>query len=438
MIPRQTERILSPNELRESLPPRLLQIAEEILAAGGQAFLVGGWVRDAMLGRASRDYDIEVYGLDQNQLLELLKRHGKPNLVGKSYGVIHLASRGQHFDFSFPRLESKTGVGHRAFTVETRPNLDFYTAALRRDFTINAMGMSLPDLELVDPHGGLQDLEHHLLRHVSSAFVEDPLRVLRAVQFSARFQLSIFPETVTLCQTLDLKELSRERFYEEFRKWLTKSEKPSFGLNAFRILDLGRFFPWITPRTESHWVQLGNLIDDAVAFEFPSELDRLVFLYTILCEYCESEQSVHAFLDALTNEIQILRQVPVLWREGPFLNQAIQNRQALHAPFLRRQSLRYSLSHTLAWVRVHRMRSSEDSKSCVDEVESLARELGILENPLQPLLTGKMLMELGQRPGKHFGEWIAECFEEQIEGRIATTEDALAWAKQKINASGIS
>lgn len=426
------------DELRESLPPRLLLIAEEILAEGGHAFLVGGWVRDAMLGHSSRDYDVEVYGMEQDQLLELLKRHGKPNLVGKSYGVIHLASRGQHFDFSFPRLESKIGAGHRAFAVETKPDLDFYTAALRRDFTINAMGMSLPDLELVDPHGGLRDLEHHLLRHVSSAFVEDPLRVLRAVQFAARFQLSIAPDTATLCQTLDLKELSRERFYEEFRKWLTKSEQPSFGLRAFQLLDLQRFFPWITPRSATQWEQLGRLLDDAVAVEFSSELDRLVFLYTILCEFCESEKAVQAFLDALTNEIHILRQVPVLWREAPLLNDAIQSGQALHAPFLRRQSLRYSLSHTLAWVRLHQKKALEATKSSVDEVEALARELGIWENPLQPLLTGKILMELGQRPGKHFGEWIAECFEEQIEGRIATSEDALAWAKQKINASGIS
>lgn len=426
------------DELLGSLPQRLLRIAEDIRKAGGESIIVGGWVRDAMLGHPSRDYDIEVYGLGQEALLDVLKKHGKPNLVGKSYGVIHLASKGLHFDFSFPRLESKVGAGHRAFAIETRPDLDFYTAALRRDFTMNAMGMSLPSLELVDPHGGLKDLQAKVLRHVSPAFAEDPLRVLRAVQFAARFQLTIHPDTIELCRTLDLRELSRERYYEEFRKWLNQSKTPSFGLQAFQQLELKKFFPWIAPANQQGWDRLGLLLDKAVCESFDSEMDRMVFLYSVLCNDCDSTQSVVAFLESLTNEVQILRQVPILFKEGPSLADAIADGRAFHAPFLRRQALRFPLPQTVAWVRIHWLVDECVKLDKLMELEKLACDLDVWDKAPQPFLTGKMLMDLGQKPGKHFGEWIAECFELQLDGLIRDVSDAEKWAKQKITASGTS
>ena len=130
------------------IPGRLLSIAGDIRSAGGRAFLVGGWVRDALLGKDCRDYDIEVYDLTQDELVPILKKYGRTNLVGKAFGVIHLAMKGLSLDFSFPRTESKVGYGHRGFVVHTDEKLSFKEAALRRDFTINAMGMELPELTL--------------------------------------------------------------------------------------------------------------------------------------------------------------------------------------------------------------------------------------------------------------------------------------------------
>ena len=163
-----TVRTLSGDEFSPDLPGRLLKIAGDIRAAGGRAFLVGGWVRDAMLGKSCRDYDIEVYDMAQDALVPLLSKYGRTNLVGKAFGVIHLAMKGLSLDFSFPRTENKVGYGHRGFVVHTDEKLSFKEAALRRDFTINAMGMELPELTLCDPYGGVDDLKAHRLKHTLS------------------------------------------------------------------------------------------------------------------------------------------------------------------------------------------------------------------------------------------------------------------------------
>lgn len=417
--------------LQATLPIKLLHIAQEIRAQGGTSYLVGGWVRDAVLGVDSRDYDIEVYGIEQDALLELLSKHGRPNLVGKSYGVIHLMSKGIGFDFSFPRLESKVGVGHRAFTVETHKDLDFFTAALRRDFTINAMGMELPELTLNDPHGGLRDLAAKVLRHVGPAFAEDSLRVLRAVQFAARFKLTVDPLTVELCKSLDLRELSRERIYEEFRKWLLKSAQPSFGLQAFLQMDLTRFFPWLKPIPHTEWKGLARLLDEAAKVCEGTEIERATLMFAILGTGCDSEKDLSEFLQFLTPEIVLLRKSPAIWRESSVLERGLLSGDAMHAPWLRRLALRVDLQQAFRFVNAM-LNSREESIDALNAAKQFAQALEIWDAPPEPFLTGKMLMGLGLTPGKFFGEWIAECFELQLDGNCNSSDEALHWAQEKL------
>lgn len=179
------------------------------------------------------DFDLEVYGLSYPELATVLSRHGRADSVGKSFGVVKLThSSGAVWDFSVPRRDSKRGPGHKGFDIEFDPELSPLEAAARRDFTINSMLWDPRSGALIDPHGGRSDLEARILRHTSAAFPEDPLRVLRGMQFAGRFRLHAAPETLELCRSIRscFAELAVERVREEWLKWATRSVQPSLGL----------------------------------------------------------------------------------------------------------------------------------------------------------------------------------------------------------------
>jgi len=212
-----------------TLPPVLAPVVAELRHGGFRALVVGGSVRDALLGHEAKDTDIEVYGVSYNRLAEILSRHGRVDLVGTSFGVIKFTPPGGHtYDFSLPRRDSKTGRGHRDFLSTFDQSITPREAASRRDFTINAMAYDPITAELLDFFGGRQDLERHTLRATSEAFAEDPLRVLRGMQFACRFDLAVDPATAEMSRSIagEYSTLPRERVAEEFMKWAVKSRHP--------------------------------------------------------------------------------------------------------------------------------------------------------------------------------------------------------------------
>ena len=229
---------------RSRLDPRSVEIAKAVRDAGGRAVVVGGCVRDHLLGVRSKDVDIEVFGLGVQRLEALLAGFGKVYTVGRAFGVFRVGGIG--VDFSLPRRDSKRGPGHRGFDVAPDPSLDFAEAARRRDLTVNSIGIDPLTGEVLDPHEGRRDLERRVLRATDPArFSEDPLRGLRAAQLAARLEMAPDDALITLCRQLDLSELSGERVFDEFKKLLLRAAKPSLG---FRVLeDTGqlRFFPEI-------------------------------------------------------------------------------------------------------------------------------------------------------------------------------------------------
>ena len=413
------------------LPGRLLKIAGDIREAGGRAFLVGGWVRDALLGKSCRDYDVEVYDMAQDALVPILSKYGRTNLVGKAFGVIHLAMKGLSLDFSFPRTESKVGYGHRGFVVHTDEKLSFKEAALRRDFTINAMGMELPELTLCDPYGGIDDLKSHTLRHVGPAFAEDSLRILRGVQFASRFGCTLAPSTVELCRTLSLDDLSVERLFEEFKKWLLKPGKPSLGLKAFLDIKLDEYFPEIHPYKNS-WETLGIILDNMVPLrDTLSEAQAMEFAFAALL--CASQETSLKFLERITNETHLLKIVPPLLKAYQELDTAIVN----DAPALRRLAVKLGGLKLLGMLvrctpREFYAGSTADGECFADKFWKAASELDLIEEAPQPYLTGKMLMDLGVKPGKQMGEVIKASFELQLDGEIKNAEEAVAWARKNV------
>ena len=186
------------------LPEKVIALAGAIRDAGGRALLVGGCVRDAIMGKQSKDCDLEVYNLAPEQLRDVLDQFGPVNAVGESFTVYKL---GHHVDVSIPRRERKSGRGHKAFVIEGDPAMSVAEATRRRDFTINAILQDPLTGELLDPFDGRRDIDRRILRVVSAdTFAEDSLRVLRAAQFASRFNFDIDPETVELCRTIDLSD----------------------------------------------------------------------------------------------------------------------------------------------------------------------------------------------------------------------------------------
>ena len=417
---------LSGQWFEPDLPGRLLKIAGDIREAGGRAFLVGGWVRDALLGRSCRDYDVEVYDMAQDALVPILSKYGRTNLVGKAFGVIHLAMKGLSLDFSFPRTESKVGYGHRGFVVHTDEKLSFKEAALRRDFTINAMGMELPELTLCDPYGGIDDLKAHTLRHVGPAFAEDSLRILRGVQFASRFGCTLAPETVELCRTLSLDDLSVERLFEEFKKWLLKPGKPSLGLRAFLDIKLDGYFPEIRP-FEGSWEVLGDILDKMAELRDGNGLsDTQAMDFAFAALLCGNADSALDFLARITNENHLLKNVPLLLSALRNLDEGVVD----DIPALRRLAVKLNglklLCLLVKCIPASYYRSPDFAAALWDS----AAKYDLLDAAPQPFLTGKKLMDLGVKPGKHMGEIIKQSFELQLDGKITSAEEAAEWARQ--------
>ncbi|MBQ6138037.1 MAG: CCA tRNA nucleotidyltransferase, partial [Kiritimatiellae bacterium] len=218
------------------------QIAALVRDAGGRALMVGGAVRDLMLGDEDvKDVDIEVFGVEPERLKSALSHRFEFDPCGVSFGVLKI--KHLDIDVALPRRESKSGVGHRGFLVDSDPWLSMREAASRRDFTVNAMYYDPLAEEFEDPYGGADDLRNRRLRHVSPKFVEDPLRVLRGMQFVARFGLEPAQETVEICRTVGMEGLSQERIFEEWAKLLLKGRSIGRGLEFLRATGWVRVFP---------------------------------------------------------------------------------------------------------------------------------------------------------------------------------------------------
>ena len=220
-----------------------IKIARQVAQSGGRTFYVGGLVRDHLLGIENKDIDIEIHGVPAEKLKEILSGLGEVTVMGASFGIFGL--RHYEVDIAMPRMESAIGRGHKDFEVITDPFIGPEKAALRRDFTMNALMEDVLTGEILDFFGGRKDLEEGVIRHVNAeTFAEDPLRVLRAAQFAARFGFRIADETISLSKTMDLSSLSMERITGELEKALMKADCPSVFFEELRRMEqLHTWFP---------------------------------------------------------------------------------------------------------------------------------------------------------------------------------------------------
>jgi len=453
------------------VPNILKTISNALQKYNAKAIIVGGSVRDYFLKLPSKDYDIEVYGLDNlEQLEKILSKFGSVNLVGKSFGVLKFVHEKEEYDFSFPRLESKVGKGHRGFDVETDGSMTFEQAALRRDFTINAMGYDIEAKAFLDPFNAQEDIDAHLLRHIDDySFVEDPLRVYRAVQFCARFGYELATETKKLCINMVkdglLEELPKERIYKEFVKLLLKSPKPSVGFKLIRELGILRYFPELEaiidvpqdPKWHLEgdvWVHTMMCIDTMVGLLGEDKKQNLKYMFAILC---------HDFGKATTTEEDGCIRAIGHEHEGTDLTKSFMYRLTSEHDFI--ESILPLVEHHLKPSQFYDAKSKDKdirklaTKVNIEELviiakadflgrttqESLrgnyeagewllekAKGLKVQNKPLDNLLQGRDLIDLGLEPSSEFKMILEKVYDLQIEGDVSTKEEALEYVKKYI------
>ncbi len=435
--------------------------------------LVGGCVRDELMGVEPKDWDVEVYGIEPSRLREILDSFGKVDAVGEAFTVYKI---GQDLDVALPRRERKVGRGHKGFVIEGDKDMSFAEAAKRRDFTINAVLKDILTGEIIDVYGGRQDIENKTLRVVSGeTFAEDSLRVLRAAQFAARFEFDIDAETIEICRGIDLTDLPKERIWGEFEKLLLQAAKPSVGLKW--LYDLGaveQLFPELKSLVgvpqQPEWHPEGDVDVHTlmVADEARKLIDDLPYAKKVavmlgaLCHdfgkppttrffdgkwrsHGHDEAGVEptlSFLDRLgiytIHGYDVREQVVQLVRyhlkpgefykaqpgDGAFRRLA----RKVEPDLLYRVAKADSLGRNPEWLPKEKWFKAEAQEWFIEKARSLAVEK---EAP-KPILMGRHLIELGLKPSPRFREILDSVYEMQLDGKITNTEEAVEEARKLI------
>jgi tRNA nucleotidyltransferase (CCA-adding enzyme) len=408
------------------LPARVEELCRACANAGGRALLVGGSVRDDLLGRPVKDLDIEVHRLDLDTLTVILQRFGRVSEVGRSFGVLKLRVGGRELDVSLPRRDSKAGLGHKGIRAEADPHMGEREAARRRDLTVNAIAYDPLDGTYVDPFGGRDDLTRGLLRAVDrTTFTEDPLRALRAAQFVGRFGFRADPALVELCRTMPLHELPAERIRGEVEKLLLRSPAPSLGWAFAREAGL---WARVLPTWDHDALPALDRCAAAAPLPVPdAEARRLALLYAAASadEAALSDvlERVRVFRvgghDVRRTALALARHAGVA---RPGMDGAAEGSAVLDAPTLRRLADETDL-RLLALLR-------DDARLRAD-----AAALGVLDGPLPPILAGRDLLALGVQPGPRVGALLAELRTLQLDGVVTDAEAAHRWATARVGAA---
>ena len=444
-----------------------LAVARAARARGGRAVIVGGYVRDRLRGRPSKDLDLEVFGVPQDDLPAMLGALGRVEPVGRAFPVYKLGP----IDVALPRRESKHGRGHTSFTVDGDPFMPFDDAARRRDFTMNAIGWDPLTDEYLDPFGGRADLDARRLRVVDPrTFADDSLRVLRAVQFAARFDCALDDEARAICRAIPLDDLPAERLWGEVEKLLLVAERPSLGFTAAR--DLGvveQILPEMVPLydcpqdAEWHpegdvWIHTLMVIDEAR--QRNADLDRPRLAAVMLGAVCHdlgkplttavidgrwrSPGHEAAGVPAATrlldrfnvNSIDgydVRRQVLGLVAEHLRPSAFHKTKDTVKDGAFRRLAARVDLELLVRFGRADcHGRGGTFDCSAMDWFIERARTLGVEHAPPAPILLGRHLLDLGMTPGPRMGEILRAVYERQLDGAVVTLDDGLAAAREAL------
>lgn len=437
------------------------KIAAAVAACGGRAYFVGGCVRDELLGMESKDIDIEVHGIEPEVLEGILDGVGTRAEFGKSFGVYSV--KGTHIDIAMPRKESATGRGHRDFKIDIDPYIGEMKAAMRRDFTVCAMMKDALTGEVLDFFGGRRDLEAGVIRHVNdTSFAEDPLRVLRAAQFSARLGFAVAQETLALCAAMDISALPRERVFEELKKALLGAQRPSVFFEVLRSIGaLDVWFPelaaliGVEQNVKHHsegdvWVHTMMVIDEAAKRRDKASEPFVLMLSAVthdfgkaLCtEVVNGEihayghealglPLVEAFMKRLTGEKALTEKVVRMTR----LHMK-PNTMAAHGSSVKSTNKLFwdaGEPNDLILLALSDAHGRTAPRPFFDGEPFLWERLALYrEYMARPYVSGADLVAAGFRPGKDFGEILGYAHKLRLAGipKESALRQTLAYAKK--------
>jgi len=445
------------------------KVMERIRIAGGTPYISGGYVRDlVMFGAATKpkDVDVEVFDIDIPALENALAAFGKLDYVGNSFGVLKLKTLdGVEYDISLPRRETKTGVGHKGFTVELIPNLSLLEAVRRRDYSMNALMLNPFTGEILDLVGGINDIRNGVLRHVSEHFGEDPLRVLRAMQFAACFNFKLAPETATLCQSLvnEYATLPIERKWGEWEKFFLKGRKPSAGLKALEASGWLIFYMELTAmqglKQNPDWHPEGDVwthtlqaLDTAADIAARDKLqgdNRIVLILAVLCHdmgkasttistndkiishghATAGEIPARSFMTRIGSPYRFIMPVTALvkYHMDHISVTEVNERQ------VRRLSAKLGTAGTNLSMLARVIESDHSGTGLPKEVTTMleiAERLAVKDQAPKPILMGRHLVELKLPPGPLYSKVLGEVFEAQLDGKVTNLDDTTEYAKR--------
>jgi len=432
------------------------------------AYLTGGCVRDSLLNIPVKDYDIEVFNVTLEALIQALKRWGKVDLVGKSFGVIKLQTdSGDWFEFTLPRQDTKVDLGHKGFNIQINPTLSLKTACSRRDYTINALLYDPRKNCLLDFFEGEKDLRNGRLRHVSTAFVEDPLRVLRGMQFASRFALAPVSETVQLCRSIFhlYRELPKERIREEWLKWATRSTKPSAGLQFLEATGWIQHYPELSVLSQTpqdiYWHPEGNVFVhtchacDALVMQpkwqaGTSTFRTVTLLATLTHDLGKATTTKNVPREGMCRVIspgheeagtdranQLLERIgcplSIAERVIPLVRNHLAHLQEPSVRSIRRLANKLQpasieeLCLVMAADHGGRPPLKPDLPQNILALQKIAQELELELQAPEPILKGRHLLAQGIQPGPIYGTILSSSYEAQLEGEFESLDQAVKW-----------
>lgn len=447
----------------------IIEIAKIIKHFKGQTLITGGAVRDNLLGITPKDWDLEVFNIEPKKLLIILSKYFNIFEVGKSFGVFKIDKF--NIDISIPRNEILKGSKHTDFLIQHIPKMSLLDASYRRDFTINSIFWDPLNNKIIDPLNGCEDLKKKILKHIGKKFIEDPLRVLRAMQLSARFIFDIDSSTINICKQMHANNLSKERIFEEWTKLILKGKKISKGLNFLKECGWINYYPelnaLINCEQEKEWHPEGDVWThtlhalDAFAEErdiIDDKNENLIVGLAILCHdlgkpvssFIDKTGKIRSFaheikgyyiskifLKKLTNQKKFIDDISILVLTHMRPVELFNNNASDSA--IKRLSVKVNRLDRLLRVVSADLQGCppRNVKDFIIKIQSFfykkMKILQIEKNAPKPILKGRHLIKLGYLPSKNFGIILKKMFVYQLEGKFNDENEGLIFLQKYID-----